>query len=142
MEIKKKGDEVTKLKAIEKKIEIKNATYKKINQLYSIAKESVENLISKKGMDLIKEWGFMSRKAKITYDSKGKAMDKNEEEKHSPTSKLNKSNTITLSNQKPTVPTIISLGLKASPSKFKKAQEDNKRENSETPKVSANILNL
>lgn len=33
-----------------------------------MAKESMEKLISKKGMDLIKEWGIMSRKAKSIKD--------------------------------------------------------------------------
>ena len=67
--IKKKGDELTKLKLIEKKIESKNTVYTRLNQILVIAKESMENLINKNGMDLIKEWGFMSKKGK-NNDSK------------------------------------------------------------------------
>lgn len=59
--IKKKGDEYTKLKSIEKKIEKKSAMYSRLNQLHALARDSMENLINKKGMDLIKEWGFMSK---------------------------------------------------------------------------------
>lgn len=62
--IKKKGDEISKLKAIEKKIEKKMQLHTRLNQLYCLAKESMENLYHKKGMDLIKEWGFMSKKPK------------------------------------------------------------------------------
>ena len=67
--IKKKGDELTKLKLIEKKIESKNTIYARLNQILVIAKEGMENLINKNGMDLIKEWGFMSKKGK-NNDSK------------------------------------------------------------------------
>lgn len=68
--IKKKGDELTKLKLIEKKIESKNTVYTRLNQILIIAKENMENLINKNGMDLIKEWGFMSKKGKNTNESR------------------------------------------------------------------------
>jgi hypothetical protein len=68
--IKKKGDELTKLKLIEKKIESKNTVYTRLNQILVIAKENMENLINKNGMDLIKEWGFMSKKGKNTNEGR------------------------------------------------------------------------
>lgn len=117
--VKKKGDDISKLKIIEKKIEQKSAMYKTLNQLHSIAKESMENLISKKGMDLIKEWGFMSKKAKTIQESKAKTIDTREEEKKSTTPKHIKNKSFNLSNQKPKTPTTGFIGLRADPAKFK-----------------------
>lgn len=54
--------------------------YSRLNQLHAIAKENMENLISKKGMDLIKEWGIMSKKAKLVKQPKSSTITKKLEE--------------------------------------------------------------
>ncbi|CAI2383249.1 unnamed protein product [Moneuplotes crassus] len=84
LQVKKKGDDKSKLKSIQKKIDAKNAIYKRLLKLHTTAKEDMENLITKKGTDLIKEWGIMSKKPKTFQESKSKIM--KEEEKNSPCS--------------------------------------------------------
>ena len=125
--VKKKGDEQSKLKIIERKIEKKHATYVRLNQIHTIAKEAMENLISKKGMELIKEWGFMNRKNKILQESKAKIMKDEERKAKTPkvatTAKANNS-----FSMKAKTPKAGFLGLKADSSKFKKALEECKKE--------------
>lgn len=62
--VKKRSDEISKLKNIDAKIEKKTQLHSRLNQIYTMAKEAMENLYHKNGMDLIKEWGFMSKKSK------------------------------------------------------------------------------
>lgn len=137
--IKKKGDEFSKLKAIEKKIEAKTATYQRLNQLHAFAKESMEKLISKKGMDLIKEWGFMSQKSKPTPNTKAKVIKKtssSEEEKSFSTPK--KTGKSFMPRSEPKGPKTGFLGVSADPTRFKNALEKSKEKSNssqaKTPK--------
>jgi hypothetical protein len=72
LSLKKKGDKTSKLKALQKKIDAQTATLSRLTQLYGMAKDKMEHLVNKKGMDLIKEWGLMTKKpkeAKLTKTS-------------------------------------------------------------------------
>ena len=125
--VKKKGDEKSKLKIIQKKIEKKNLVFSRLNQLHTIAKENMENLISKKGMDLIKEWGLMNRKNNFMQDSKAKKM--KEEEKKFQTPKKAKSSKIhQVFSEEPKTTREGFIGLKVDPKKFRDALEEVKNE--------------
>ena len=125
--VKKKGDEKSKLKIIQKKIEKKNLVFSRLNQLHTIAKENMENLISKKGMDLIKEWGLMNRKNNFMQDSKAKKM-KEEEKKFQTPKKANSLKIHQNFSEEPKTTREGFIGLKVDSKKFRDALEEVKNE--------------
>lgn len=84
---------MSKLKTIDRKIQMKTQTLSRLSQVYDAAKSKMENLYHKKGMDLIKEWGIMNKKSTYTNNQQQrfKRLEEVRKKKGSITPKINKS---------------------------------------------------
>jgi len=95
----------------------------------------MENLYNKKGMDLIKEWGFMNKKSKDSNKSNPVRLEESKRKPSSSTPKIEKSSTsMTFEEKAASTKTVSgeknkSNTLKANPSKFKEALKKSKSEN-------------
>lgn len=98
--------------------------YSRLNQLHGHTKDKFENLLNKNGMDLIKEWGFMSKKAKPTIVSGNDKIEESKTGKCS-TPKLTTKKSLSANTEKVKKPT-DPFGASLNSSKLKDALRKNK----------------